>query len=80
MVIPQLDMAFKCSDNTVLLFDGQWLMHGVTDIVKDANGYRYSIVFYNMKGMSKCLSPEEELEHYQRFLDRKNIQYGEKVY
>lgn len=70
LILPELDIGFACQDGYILLFDGQKYLHGVTDIIAADNGYRYTIVYYNNKGMHLCLPPEKEIEHYQNWLDR----------
>jgi hypothetical protein len=72
LVLPELDVGFSCQDGYMLLFDGQAYLHGVTKIVKPnlKKGYRYTIVFYNNKGMHLCLPPEEEIIHYLEYLEK----------
>lgn len=60
---PQLNLAFECCNNSLLFMDGQKWIHGVTPITLSNNGYRYTIVFYTLKGMFKCLPINEELKH-----------------
>ena len=44
------------------MFDGQGIMHGVTPITYESPlSYRYSIVYYSLKQMWKCLTIDEEL-------------------
>lgn len=59
---PEYDLMFECADNTVVIFDGQSILHGVTPIqhmTKDA--YRYSVVYYSLEQMWKCDTVDEEL-------------------
>lgn len=72
LILPQLDIGFACQDHFMLLFDGKNYLHGVTPIIKQANrkGYRYTIVYYNNKGMKLCLPPADELLHYQHHIER----------
>ena len=61
--VPEYDIGFELKDNSLLMFDGQCLLHGVTPIRKRAaDSYRYSIVFYSLQQMWKCLPPGEELK------------------
>lgn len=53
-------------DRSLLIFNGQNYMHGVTPMVKTKpDGYRYSIVFYTLAGMQQCLAPADELRRAQ---------------
>lgn len=64
LVLPEYGLAFDFAGPRpmVILFDGQGVLHGVTRIEKTrADGYRYSIVWYALKGMCKCLTQREEL-------------------
>lgn len=65
LVLPELDIAFACQDGYMLLFDGQKYLHGVTPLRKRRGGYRYTVVYYNNKGMSLCLPPEQEIAYYE---------------
>ncbi len=61
--VPQLDVGFEIADSSLLLFDGQGLLHGVTPIKKlRKDAKRYSIVYYSLKQMWNCDTPGEELE------------------
>jgi hypothetical protein len=60
---PELDACFYLRNNSLLMFDGQSILHGVTPFHKvDESGYRYSIVYYSLQQMWRCLTKEEELE------------------
>jgi len=62
LCFPELDTRFDLADNTILLMDGQELMHGVPKLNKLAtNGYRYTIVYYSLLQMWKCLPINEEI-------------------
>lgn len=55
--IPEYDLVCACRDGWVTFFLGQALVHGVTPMTpvrKDA--YRYSVVYYAMKGMKDCFT------------------------
>jgi hypothetical protein len=73
LILPELNIGFACEDGYILLFDGQKYIHGVTPILKPqtGNGYRYTIVYYNNKGMSLCLAPREEEKFYREYLEKK---------
>lgn len=61
--IPELDLKFECLDGSLILFDGQSLLHGVTPIVKlNAQSVRYTVVLYSLKNMWSCETPQDEIE------------------
>lgn len=54
---PEFDATVSCRDGWVLFFPGWKWVHGVTPmkpLAKDA--YRYSIVYYALRGMKDCFS------------------------
>lgn len=60
--IPEYDIGFELANNSLFLFDGQSILHGVTPIKMNAmDSYRISVVYYSLAGMWKCLEPKEEL-------------------
>jgi hypothetical protein len=61
--VPEYDTGFdfRRSSPTLFIFNGQKLIHGVTPIARAARGYRYSIVFYALRGMCRCGTRDEEL-------------------
>lgn len=64
---PEYDLGFEVSDNTVILFDGQKILHGVTPIKKlTPDSYRYSVVFYTLQQMWNCLPLNEEVARAQK--------------
>lgn len=61
LVMPGLRLAFACDDGSLLLSDAQAVTHGVTRIGRRRrDGYRYSIVYYALRSLVACGSPEEE--------------------
>lgn len=67
LTIPELDLAFDIGDQSLLLFDGQSLLHGVTPFRRVTDqAMRYTIVFYSLEGMWRCEPPGEELRHFNR--------------
>lgn len=72
--VPEYDVGFELKDNSLLMFDGQNLIHGVTPIHKKAKeSHRFSIVFYSMQKMWNCLPPEEEIERIQQLRDEREF-------
>jgi len=60
--IPEFDMGIELKNNSLFMFDGQGLLHGVTPIFKKtARAVRYSIVYYSMRQMWNCLPITDEL-------------------
>jgi len=59
---PEFDIGFECADNTVILFDGQNILHGVTPIQKQIeSAYRYSVVYYTLQQIWNCKPISEEI-------------------
>lgn len=62
LALPEYDIGLEIADNSLLLFDGQSILHGVTPITKlSANAYRYTVVYYSLQGMWKCTPVDEEI-------------------
>jgi hypothetical protein len=62
LAVPEFDMVFECANNTIVMFDGQKIMHGVTEIYKQTpTAHRYSIVYYSLQQMWNCDTIDEEL-------------------
>lgn len=60
--IPEYDVGIELKNNSLFMFDGQSIMHGVTPIkYNNPNGYRFSIVYYSLEQIWKCLEIDEEL-------------------
>lgn len=59
---PDYDVRFVLPHNSLLMFDGQSLLHGVTPIIReDETSVRFSIVFYSLKQMWNCLPLNDEI-------------------
>lgn len=64
---PEYNIGFEVADNSVILFDGQKILHGVTPIKKlTNNSYRYSVVYYTLQQMWNCLPITEEVARIQK--------------
>lgn len=60
--VPQYDVGFELKHNSLLMFDGQGLLHGVTPIKRLSKAaFRYSIVYYSLRQMWNCLPITDEL-------------------
>lgn len=59
---PEIDATFILKNNSLIMFDGQGLLHGVTPFRKKRpGGYRYTAVFYSLADMWMCLEPQTEI-------------------
>lgn len=62
LVCPEYGLKFACDDNTVIIFDGQSILHGVSPMkLLTKNAYRYTAVYYSLEQMWKCDTINEEL-------------------
>ena len=60
--LPEYDFGLQCADNTLVMFDGQSILHGVTPMkFFSSNAYRYSIVYYTLSEMWRCDDLDGEL-------------------
>lgn len=60
--VPEYGVGFKLPNNSIFLFDGQSILHGVTPIRHTSpESHRYSIVYYSLKRMWQCLEIDDEL-------------------
>lgn len=65
--IPEYGVGVELKNNTVLMFNGQKLMHGVTPIKRQNTlSYRFSVVFYTLKSMWNCLEIGEEIDRIKK--------------
>ena len=64
LCVPEIGLKFKTGDGSLILFDGQGLMHGVTSIKKTSvEAKRFSVVYYSLKNMWACDPYEDEIEN-----------------
>lgn len=67
LACPEYDCAFEIKNNSLHIFDGQNILHGVTPFVKlSQNAYRYTLVYYSLKQMWSCLPLGAELERIRK--------------
>lgn len=60
--LPEYGVGVALPHNSVFMFDGQSVLHGVTPITKLSDrAARYSIVYYSLKQIWRCLPLTEEL-------------------
>jgi len=76
--IPEYDIGLEIANNSILLFDGQKILHGVTPMRKlNENAYRYTLVYYTLKMMWKCEPLTQEIARIKTVrtdLERRRIQ------
>lgn len=71
LAMPEYDIALDISDGSITFFDGQSILHGVTPIeYTSEDAYRFTIVYYSLKGMWKCLPIDEEIARIREIKDR----------
>lgn len=64
LAIPEYDTVIPCRDGWAAFFPGWELVHGVTPMkATKPDGYRYSCVFYSLKGMKDCFTAAKETEY-----------------
>lgn len=64
---PEFDLGFEIKNNSLLMFDGQGILHGVTPIkLTSRKAYRYTVVYYSLQQIWNCLPITEELERIRK--------------
>lgn len=62
LVIPEFDISLEIADNSLTIFNGQEILHGVSPFEKtQPDGYRYTAVYYSLEQMWKCEPISEEI-------------------
>ena len=61
LCMPELDLRFDLGDRSLILFDGQAIIHGVSPLALKPKGYRITAVFYTLEEMWRCLPLNEEV-------------------
>src|SRR3982751_17283 len=62
--VPEYDLVLPCRDGWGVFFPGYDLVHGVTPMSPTRpDGYRYSLVYYALRGMQDCFTYAVEREH-----------------
>jgi len=63
LVCPELGLAFRLAAHSLLMFDGQAILHVVAPFrMVRPDGYRYSVVFYSLRQMWRCEPPEQSAQ------------------
>lgn len=67
LVIPEYNIKFKLLDNTLIIFDGATVLHGVSPMkMLGDDSHRFSIVFYSLDTMRPCKAPTAELQDFKK--------------
>lgn len=60
--LPEYNVGLALPHNSVFMFDGQSVLHGVTPITRQStNAMRYSIVYYSLQQIWNCLPLSDEV-------------------
>lgn len=79
--IPEYDLGVDIANNSLFIFDGAVTLHGVTPIMKEQReSYRYSIVYYSLHQMWKCMSADEELKRIREIKTKREFKRGGYVF
>lgn len=66
LCLPEFGIKFEIADNSLLIFDGQTYVHGVTPIIKlSGEAYRYTVVWYSLEQLWQCLPLSDEAKRIQ---------------
>lgn len=80
--LPEYDVALDCANGSLVIFNGQGILHGVSPIQKlSSSAVRFSIVYYSLLSLWKCLPLNEEIARIrerkaQREIDRHAMASG----
>ena len=66
--LPEYDVTIACRDGDLLFFPASGLLHGVTPIDLQPDGYRITTVYYSIRNMKSCLPVAEEHARAQTYL------------
>ena len=62
LALPEYGIGLAIETNSVTIFDGQSILHGVTPIkYVSPDAYRFTIVYYSLKNIWQCLPLDQEL-------------------
>lgn len=65
--VPEYNLGFAIKHNSLLMFDGQHILHGVTPLTKlSPDAFRFTIVYYSLQSMWQCLPPKEEISRIRK--------------
>lgn len=77
--IPDYGIGVEICNNSVFMFDGQEIMHGVTPIKRlSSSAHRYTVVYYSMKQIWNCLPLDDELARIRKIkTEREEKRYAD---
>ena len=67
--VPQLDIKFDIGDCSIISFDGQILIHGVTPLLMRRGGFRFTAVYYALRQMWDCAPITKEIIEFRKKMD-----------
>lgn len=72
LICPEIDLKFEIADGSLLIFNGQDIIHGVSQIIKTKpDAYRYTVVYYTLQQMWNCLPIGEEVKRIRKVKERR---------
>jgi hypothetical protein len=75
--IPEYGLVIDCRDSWCVSFPGFRLVHGVTPMKAEAtDAYRYSVVFYALRGMKDCATTAQETRYAQQKRTERERRYA----
>lgn len=79
--IPDYGVGVEIADNSVFMFDGQEILHGVTPIKRlSTRAHRFTVVYYSMKQIWNCLPLDEELARIRKIkTEREERRYKQMI-
>lgn len=77
--LPDFGVALEIANNSLTIFDGQNILHGVTPIKKlSEDAFRYTVVYYSLKAMWQCLPITDELQRIRNVKTKREFKRAEK--
>lgn len=75
--IPEYNIGLEIGNKSLVFFDGQAIMHGVTPFkLTSPDGYRYTIVYYTLKTMWNCDPLNDEVARIKNVkTERERLRY-----
>jgi hypothetical protein len=67
LLMPEYNVGIETTNRSLIIFNGQGVLHGVSPFDISSKGYRYTLVYYSLKKMWECLTPDEELKRVRAY-------------
>lgn len=78
--VPEYNLTAECRDGYAVFFPGYLLVHGVTPMhVTKPDGYRYSVVYYALRGMKDCFTAAVETAHAKRKRAEREVEMARRI-